>query len=114
MAELIGRGLAKEGMAVDIASTGEQAVEMAGAADYDVDRARRDAARHRRLRDVPQAAVRRGLVPVLMLTALGIGGGSGAGLDTGADDYMMKPFAFAELLARLRALRRRGAAGARA
>jgi len=35
MAELIGRGLAKEGMAVDIASTGEQAIEMAGAADYD-------------------------------------------------------------------------------
>jgi len=47
-------------------------------------------------------------VPVLMLTARESVEDRVAGLDSGADDYMMKPFAFAELLARLRALRRRG------
>ena len=50
--------------------------------------------------------------PVLMLTARGTVEDRVSGLDAGADDYLAKPFSFAELLARLRALRRRGAAGA--
>jgi two-component system OmpR family response regulator len=107
MAELIGRGLEREGMAVDIASTGEQAVEMATAADYDsivldillpgID----GFETCRRLRSSQVWA------PVLMLTALDSVEDRVLGLDTGADDYLVKPFAFAELLARLRAVSRR-------
>jgi two-component system OmpR family response regulator len=107
MAELIGRGLAKEGMAVDIASTGEQAVAMATAADYDsivldvllpgID----GFETCRRLRSQQVWS------PVLMLTALDSVEDRVLGLDTGADDYLVKPFAFAELLARLRAVSRR-------
>jgi two-component system OmpR family response regulator len=107
MAELIGRGLAKEGMAVDVASTGEEAVEMAAAADYDsivldvllpgIDGF--ETCRRLRSGDVWS--------PVLMLTALDSVEDRVLGLDTGADDYLVKPFAFAELLARLRAVSRR-------
>jgi two-component system, OmpR family, response regulator len=107
MAELIGRGLAKEGMAVDIAPTGEQAIEMTGAADYDAI-----------VLDVLLPGIdgfetcrrlRSGEVwsPVIMLTALDSVEDRVLGLDTGADDYLVKPFAFAELLARLRAVSRR-------
>jgi two-component system OmpR family response regulator len=107
MAELIGRGLEKEGMAVDIAPTGEEAVAMASAADYDsivldillpgID----GFETCRRLRSGQVWA------PVIMLTALDSVEDRVAGLDTGADDYLVKPFAFAELLARLRAVARR-------
>jgi two-component system OmpR family response regulator len=107
MAELIGRGLAKEGMAVDVAATGEEAVEMAAAADYDsivldvllpgMDGF--ETCRRLRSGDVWS--------PVLMLTALDSVEDRVLGLDTGADDYLVKPFAFAELLARLRAVSRR-------
>ena len=107
MAELIARGLAKEGMAVDIASTGEQAIEMAGGADYDsivldvllpgID----GFETCRRLRSGEVWS------PVIMLTALDSVEDRVLGLDTGADDYLVKPFAFAELLARLRAVARR-------
>jgi two-component system, OmpR family, response regulator len=107
MAELIGRGLAKEGMAVDIASTGEEAVAMAAAGDYDsivldvllpgIDGF--ETCRRLRSGDVWS--------PVLMLTALDSVEDRVLGLDTGADDYLVKPFAFAELLARLRAVSRR-------
>jgi two-component system, OmpR family, response regulator len=107
MAELIGRGRAKEGMAVDVAATGEEAVEMAAAADYDsivldvllpgIDGF--ETCRRLRSGDVWS--------PVLMLTALDSVEDRVLGLDTGADDYLVKPFAFAELLARLRAVSRR-------
>ena len=107
MAELIGRGLEKEGMAVDIAATGERAIEMAAAADYDsivldvllpgID----GFETCRRLRSGQVWA------PVVMLTALDSVEDRVLGLDTGADDYLVKPFAFAELLARLRAVSRR-------
>jgi two-component system OmpR family response regulator len=107
MAELIGRGLEKEGMAVDIAPTGERAVEMATSADYDsivldvllpgID----GFETCRRLRSEQVWA------PVVMLTALDSVDDRVLGLDSGADDYLVKPFAFAELLARLRAVSRR-------
>ena len=72
------------------------------------DRARRDSARDRRFRDL-QAMREDGVwAPVLMLTARGAVEDRVAGLDGGADDYLTKPFSFAELLARLRALIRRG------
>ena len=108
MAELLRLGLTGEGLDVDVAATGEDALESAGRASYDaivldvmlpgID----GFETCRRLRGNGVA------VPVLMLTARESVEDRVAGLDSGADDYMMKPFAFAELLARLRALRRRG------
>src|SRR5437588_12512001 len=108
MASLIRRGLVKEGLSADVAGCGEDALWMAGAHDYDAivldvmlpgmngfDTCRR-------LRSSGVWA------PVLMLTARDSVEDRVAGLDTGADDYLVKPFAFAELPARLRALARRG------
>ena len=108
MASLIRRGLLEEGLAVDVAASGEDALWMARRHAVRRDRARRDAAGRRRLRGLP-ADPRRGVrAPVLMLTARDAVEDRVAGLDAGADDYLVKPFAFAELLARLRALARRG------
>lgn len=108
MASLLLRGFRKNGDAVDVARTGEDAVWMAGAAEYDAI-----------VLDVmlpgmdgfeTLAALReRGRwTPVLMLTARDSVEDRIAGLDVGADDYLTKPFSFAELLARLRAIVRRG------
>jgi two-component system OmpR family response regulator len=108
MASLIRRGLVKEGLAADVAGTGEDALWMAGASDYDVIildvmlPGMTGFETCRRLRNDGIWA------PVLMLTARDSVEDRVAGLDTGADDYLVKPFAFAELLARLRALTRRG------
>jgi two-component system, OmpR family, response regulator len=108
MAALIRRGLVEQGFAADVAPDGEEGLSMAGSAEYDAivldvilpgidgfDTCRR-------LRGAGVWA------PVLMLTARGAVEDRIAGLDGGADDYLTKPFAFAELLARLRALIRRG------
>jgi two-component system, OmpR family, response regulator len=110
LASLIRRGLRDEGMLADVAVKGEDALWMAGATDYDaivldvmlpgID----GFEVCRRLRDDGVWA------PVLMLTARDGVDDRVAGLDAGADDYLPKPFSFAELLARLRALVRRGAA----
>jgi two-component system, OmpR family, response regulator len=108
MADLIRRGLSKEGLAVDVAADGERALMMAAATGYDA-----------LLLDVMLPGIggfevcRRlrddGVwTPVLMLTARGSVGDRVAGLDAGADDYLVKPFAWPELMARLRALIRRG------
>ena len=108
MAGLIRRGLVNEGFAADVASSGEEALISAGAHDYDaivldvmlpgID----GFETCRRLRD-------EGVwTPVLLLTARDSVEDRVAGLDTGADDYLAKPFSYAELLARLRALVRRG------
>jgi len=107
MAELIGRGLEQEGMAVDIASTGERALDMATTADYDsiiLDVLLPGIDGFETCRRLRSAQV---WSPVLMLTALDSVEDRVLGLDTGADDYLVKPFAFAELLARLRAVSRR-------
>ncbi|MGH2994617.1 MAG: response regulator transcription factor [Solirubrobacterales bacterium] len=110
MAALIRRGLREEGMAVDVTERGEDALWMAGSTNYDaivldvmlpgID----GFETCRRLRDDGVWA------PVIMLTARDAGGDRVAGLDGGAADYVTKPFSFAELLARLRALARRGPA----
>jgi two-component system, OmpR family, response regulator len=109
MAGLIRRGLKADGIAADVAVKGEDALWMAGSTEYDaivldVMLPGMDGFEVcRRLRSDNVWA------PVLMLTARDAVEDRVRGLDTGADDYLTKPFSFAELGARLRALGRRGA-----
>ena len=108
MASLIRHGLLKEGLAVDIASSGEESLWMVSAVDYDaivLDVMLPGSNGFETCRQIRAQGVR---APVLMLTARDSVEDRVAGLDSGADDYLVKPFAFAELLARLRALARRG------
>jgi two-component system, OmpR family, response regulator len=108
LASMLRRGLREDGMAVDVAVKGEDALWMAGSTDYDAIvldvmlPGLNGFEVCRRLRDDGVWA------PVLMLTARDAVEDRVQGLDTGADDYMAKPFSFAELAARLRALSRRG------
>jgi two-component system OmpR family response regulator len=108
MASLLLRGFRKNGDAADVARRGEDAVWMAEAADYDaivLDVMLPGMDGFETLRALRE----RGLwTPVLMLTARDAVEDRIAGLDVGADDYLTKPFSFAELLARLRAIVRRG------
>jgi two-component system copper resistance phosphate regulon response regulator CusR len=109
-AALLAKGLREHAYAVDIAADGTAALEQTGANDYDLlildvllpgingldlcERLRRDGV----------------TAPVLMLTARGGPDQRVEGLDAGADDYLPKPYHFPELLARIRALLRRGPA----
>ena len=110
MAALIRRGLVEEGYAADVVRTGEDAIDMARATPYDT------IVLDVMLPGLDGFEVCRGLrasgvwTPILMLTARDGVEDRVAGLDAGADDYLIKPFSFAELLARLRALARRGQA----
>ena len=108
MGELIRRVLAAEHHAVDVAPDGVTALAFAGAGQaYDVlvlDRMLPDLEGLELLRLLRARGV---ATPALMLTALGGVDERVAGLDAGADDYLGKPFAFSELLARVRALGRR-------
>jgi two-component system OmpR family response regulator len=107
MAALLRRGLVEEGLSTDVARTGDDALWMAQATEYDA------IVLDVLLPGVNGFEVCRRLrregrwAPVLMLTARDDVGDRVAGLDAGADDYLTKPFSFAELLARLRALARR-------
>jgi two-component system OmpR family response regulator len=108
LASLIRRGLRKEGMSADVETTGEGAVARAQATDYDaiiLDVMLPGADGFEVCRRVRSAGV---WAPILMLTARDSVQDRVAGLDGGADDYLTKPFSYAELLARLRALVRRG------
>jgi two-component system, OmpR family, response regulator len=108
MASLIRRGLVEEGYATDVTPRGEDAVWMAEAHPYDVvvlDVMLPGLSGFEACRRLRNAGV---WTPVLMLTARDAVDDRVAGLDAGADDYLTKPFSFAELLARLRALARRG------
>jgi two-component system, OmpR family, response regulator len=108
MAAAIRRGLRFEGLVVDIAGGGEEALRKAAATDYDAivldvmlpDLDGFDTCRRLRAEGL--------WLPVLMLTARDAVEDRVRGLDGGADDYLTKPFSLAELLARLRALVRRG------
>ena len=108
LASLIRRGLRKEGMAADVVMTGEDALYRAGATEYDV------IILDLMLPGLDGFEVCRRLrasevwAPILILTARDAVQDRVAGLDGGADDYLTKPFSYAELLARLRALVRRG------
>jgi two-component system OmpR family response regulator len=108
MAAQLLRALRGEGMATDVAITGEDAVWMAGATPYDVvvlDVMLPGIDGFETCRRLRSGGVR---APVLMLTARDGLADRIAGLDGGADDYLGKPFALGELIARIRALARRG------
>ena len=108
LAGLLRRGLAEDGHAADVAGTGEDALWMARAVDYDaivLDLMLPALDGFQVCRRLRESGV---WTPVLMLTARDAVEDRVAGLDAGADDYLAKPFSFAELLARLRALVRRG------
>jgi two-component system OmpR family response regulator len=108
MAAAIRRGLRFEGLVVDVAGGGEEALRKVGATDYDA------LVLDVLLPDVDGFETCRRLraggnwLPVLMLTARDSVEDRVRGLDGGADDYLTKPFSLAELVARLRALARRG------
>ncbi len=110
MARLLSRGLQESGFSVDVAANGAEAIWLGTENEYDtvvLDIGLPDEDGFvvcRKLRDAGNWA------PVLILTARDAVADRVAGLDSGADDYLTKPFAFDELLARIRALIRRGAA----
>jgi DNA-binding response OmpR family regulator len=107
MAELVRRVLVAEHHTVDVAPDAVTALGLAGSAGYDVlilDRGLPDLDGLELLRLLRDRGV---MAPALMLTALGSVEHRVQGLDAGADDYLAKPFAFSELLARIRALARR-------
>jgi two-component system OmpR family response regulator len=107
LGQLLVRGLGEEGHPADLAATGEAALWMAAAAPYDVivlDVMLPGITGFATCRELRSRGV---WTPVLMLTARDAIEDRIEGLDTGADDYLIKPFAFSELLARLRALARR-------
>jgi DNA-binding response OmpR family regulator len=110
MAEAIRQGLQEHGFAVDVSHNGFEGEEMATRTNYDVilldlmllDRDGTEVCRNLRRRKIK--------TPVIMLTALSATDEKVRGLDAGADDYITKPFEFEELLARVRAIFRRGEA----
>jgi two-component system, OmpR family, response regulator len=109
LAAALGRGMRKEGLSVDLAATGEEALWMAASSSYDavvLDVMLPGIDGFETCRRLRAATV---WAPILMLTARHDVDDRVRGLDSGADDYLTKPFSFRELLARLRALARRGA-----
>jgi two-component system OmpR family response regulator len=111
LAGLLRKGLREEGLLADVAVTGEDALWMAEATPYDVillDINLPGIDGFETCRRLREREVR---TPILMLTARDAVEDRIVGLDTGADDYLVKPFDFGELQARLRALARRGPAG---
>lgn len=111
IATAVQRGLKDHGFAVDVANSGFEGEELAAGNPYDVivldlmlpDRDGMDVCRNLRRRSVKSR--------ILMLTALSTTDDKVEGLNAGADDYLTKPFEFDELLARVRALLRRGESG---
>lgn len=107
MASFIQRGLKEEGFAVDVASDGEQGWEYASMNDYDVILLDWMLPKMDGLAVCARIRQEGSRVPILMLTVRDTVEDKIKGLDQGADDYLTKPFAFDELLARIRALTRR-------
>ena len=113
LAELIAQRLRREGMAVDLAGDGATALAKAHVADYDAVVLDRDLPEVHGDVVCQRLSERDHRPRVIMLTASSAVADRIAGLELGADDYLGKPFALSELVARLRALARRPAVGAR-
>jgi two-component system response regulator PhoP len=107
LAKSLVQGLTEEGYTVDVVSDGESALHLATELHFDALILDRMMPRLDGLGVVRALRKKNVKTPVLLLTALGEVQDRVEGLDAGADDYLVKPFAFAELLARLRALVRR-------
>ncbi|MGH3244793.1 MAG: response regulator transcription factor [Trebonia sp.] len=108
LAETVARVLRREGMAVDVALDGEEALLRAGVNDYDVVLLDRDLPVVHGDQVCRELTAARVTSRILMLTAAATIQDRVDGLGLGADDYLPKPFAMAELIARIRALGRRG------
>ena len=107
LADAIARGLRREGMAVDVALDGDEGHEKSSVTRYDVvvlDRDLPGMSGDELCREIVASGA---LTRVIMLTASGSVADRVEGLSIGADDYLAKPFAFDELVARVRALARR-------
>jgi DNA-binding response OmpR family regulator len=107
LASLLRKGLTAQGLAADVATHGDEAMYMATATSYDaitLDVMLPDTDGFTLCREFRRQGV---TTPVLMITALDTIHDRVIGLDSGADDYLAKPFSFAELLARINALGRR-------
>jgi len=109
VARFIQQGLEEEHYSVDIAHDGEKGLQMAQELDYDLLIIDLMLPKQNGLELTRAYREAKGATPILMLTAKTATEDKVAGLDSGADDYLTKPFAFAELLARVRSLLRRGA-----
>ena len=109
VAEFVRRGLTEEGYAVDVLHDGSDAGDQAAAFDYDAVVLDMMLPKQSGFQVLRAIRARKASLPVVILTARDSVQDRIAGLDAGADDYMAKPFALAELSARLRALLRRGA-----
>ncbi len=107
LAELLSKGLTQEGLLVDAIVSGEDALWMAAATPYDVICLDVNLPGIDGFQTCRQLRADGIATPILMLTARDAIEDRIAGLDTGADDYLVKPFDFGELLARVRALARR-------
>jgi DNA-binding response OmpR family regulator len=107
LADTVAAGLRQEGIAVDVAHDGQDALERATVTGYRVIVLDRDLPRLHGDEVCRRLAAAGRATPILMLTAASSVTDRVDGLGLGADDYLTKPFAFAELVARIRALGRR-------
>ncbi len=110
VANLIKKGFEEEGLIVDIAEDGEVALQKIGASNYDLIILDIMLPGKDGIEVLKEIRARGILKPIMMLTAKDSTTDKVMGLDAGADDYITKPFVFEELLARVRALLRRGQA----
>ena len=111
VASFIRQGLGEEGYAVDVASNGEEGLAMARDGVHDLIILDIGLPKMNGLQVLQELRRRKVTTPVLLLTVRATIEDKVLGLDAGADDYLTKPFAFQELVARVRALRRRWTEG---